>query len=158
MCSGTLTAYLPADTTSYSYTTRPDGDRVCFFVDTIDTSGNSSFKWARTAEAVAAAELDTTPSVPTPEGSPLRPEATPEEGDEGNRLTWSGLGAGDEGSTEPAQGFRIHRWNPATAAYEKEPRDLGRSVRVLRHRRGESRNAEGGGEVDDLSTPFVRGS
>ncbi|GHD60624.1 hypothetical protein GCM10010317_053240 [Streptomyces mirabilis] len=119
VCSGTLTAYLPADTTSYSYTTRPDGDRVCFFVDAIDTSGNSSFKWTRTAEAVAATELDTTPSVPTPEGSPLHLEATPAEGDEGNRLTWSGLGAGEEESAEPAQGFRIYRWNPATAAYEK---------------------------------------
>ncbi|MFF2519158.1 fibronectin type III domain-containing protein [Streptomyces sp. NPDC058086] len=119
VCAGTLTEYLPADTTSYSYTTRPDGDRVCFFVDAIDTSWNSSFKWTRTAEAVAATELDTTPSVPTPEGSPLRLEATGAEGDEGNRLTWSGLGAGDEESAEPAQGFRLYRWNPATAAYEK---------------------------------------
>jgi fibronectin type 3 domain-containing protein len=119
VCSGTLTEYLPADTTSYSYTTRPDGDRVCFFVDAIDTSWNSSFKWTRTAEAVAATELDTTPSVPTPEGSPLRLEASAAEGDEGNQLTWSGLGAGEEGSPESAQGFRIYRWNPATAAYEK---------------------------------------
>ncbi|MFD8218912.1 PA14 domain-containing protein [Streptomyces sp. NPDC059697] len=119
VCSGTLTEYLPADTTSYSYTTRPDGDRVCFFVDAIDTSWNSSFKWTRTAQAVAATELDTTPSVPTPEGSPLRLEASAAEGDEGNRLTWSGLGEGEEGSPESAQGFRIYRWNPATAAYEK---------------------------------------
>ncbi|MCX4590434.1 PA14 domain-containing protein [Streptomyces sp. NBC_01549] len=119
VCAGTLTEYLPADTTSYSYTTRPDGDRVCFFVDAIDTSWNSSFKWTRTAEAVVATELDTTPSVPTPEGSPLRLEASATEGDEGNQLFWSGLGAGDEESAEPAQGFRIYRWNPATAAYEK---------------------------------------
>ncbi|MER5899205.1 PA14 domain-containing protein [Streptomyces mirabilis] len=116
VCAGTLTEYLSADTTSYSYTTRPDGDRVCFFVDAIDTSWNSSFKWTRTAEAVVATELDTTPSVPTPEGSPLRLEASATEGDEGNQLFWSGLGAGDE---ESAQGFRIYRWNPATAAYEK---------------------------------------
>ncbi|MFF3575785.1 PA14 domain-containing protein [Streptomyces mirabilis] len=119
VCAGTLTEYLSADTTSYSYTTRPDGDRVCFFVDAIDTSWNSSFKWTRTAEAVVATELDTTPSVPTPEGSPLRLEASATEGDEGNQLFWSGLGAGDEESAEPAQGFRIYRWNPATAAYEK---------------------------------------
>ncbi|WP_329533122.1 PA14 domain-containing protein [Streptomyces sp. NBC_01450] len=119
VCAGTLTEYLPADTTSYSYTTRPDGDRVCFFVDAIDTSWNSSFKWTRTAEAVVATELDTTPSVPTPEGSPLRLEASGAEGDEGNQLIWSGLGAGEEESPEPAQGFRIYRWNPATAAYEK---------------------------------------
>ncbi|WP_435812707.1 hypothetical protein [Streptomyces mirabilis] len=122
VCAGTLTEYLSADTTSYSYTTRPDGDRVCFFIDAIDTSWNSSFKWTRTAEAVVATELDTTPSVPTPEGSPLRLEASATEGDEGNQLFWSGLGAGDEESAEPAepaQGFRIYRWNPATAAYEK---------------------------------------
>ncbi|MHA5054577.1 fibronectin type III domain-containing protein [Streptomyces sp. SD15] len=125
VCAGSLTEYLPADTTSYSYTTLPDGDLVCFFVDAIDTSGNSSFKWTRTAEAVAATELDMTPSVPTPEGSPLYVTVSPEEGDEGNQVTWSGLG---ESAPEAAGGYRVHRWNPATATYEKIA-ELGSGVR-----------------------------
>ncbi|MEU9284877.1 PA14 domain-containing protein [Streptomyces sp. NPDC048275] len=125
VCAGSLTEYLPADTTSFSYTALPDGEHVCFFVDAIDTSGNSSFKWTRTAEAVAADELDMTPSVPTPEGSPLYVSASGAEGDEGNQVAWSGLG---ESAPEAAGGYRVHRWNPATATYEKIA-ELGSGVR-----------------------------
>ncbi|QKZ19867.1 fibronectin type III domain-containing protein [Streptomyces chartreusis] len=119
VCYGSLVEYVSPDETSFSYTTHPDGDEVCFFVDAVDDDGNSAMKWSDDlVPAVAATELDTTPSVPTPEGSPLNLTASPAEGDEGNQLSWTGLGAGEE-SPEPAKGFRIYRWNPATSAYEK---------------------------------------
>ncbi|WP_405586393.1 fibronectin type III domain-containing protein [Streptomyces sp. NBC_01092] len=119
VCYGSLVEYVSPDETSYSYTTHPDGDEVCFFVDAVDDDGNSAMKWSDDlVPAVAVTELDMTPSVPTPEGSPLHLTAAPAEGDEGNQLSWTGLGAGEE-SADPAKGFRIYRWNPATSAYEK---------------------------------------
>ncbi|MFD1312714.1 PA14 domain-containing protein [Streptomyces kaempferi] len=119
MCSLYPGYYVSADTTSYAYTTVPDGEESCFIVDAVDDAGNSAFQWTGEAQIVTATEFDMTPSVATPDGSPLHLEASAAEGAEGNRLTWSGLGAGEEGSSAPALGFRIYRWNPATAAYEK---------------------------------------
>ncbi|MFI9247159.1 hypothetical protein ACIGXF_32330 [Streptomyces sp. NPDC053086] len=119
VCYGTATEYVSPSQTSYAYTTLPDGGHVCFFVDAVDEEGNSAIRWNGPAEAVTATELDMTPAVATPEGSPLALEATPAAGTEGNRLTWTGLGAGDGESAEPAQGFRLYRWNPAASAYEK---------------------------------------
>ncbi|MFE0355915.1 PA14 domain-containing protein [Streptomyces nigra] len=108
--------YVSADTTSYAYTTLPDGEESCFIVDAVDDAGNSAFQWTGDAQIVVATERDTTPSVETPEGSPLTLEATGAEGDEGNRLTWYGLG---EDSPEQAAGYRVYRWNPAASAYER---------------------------------------
>ncbi|MFH8699289.1 PA14 domain-containing protein [Streptomyces sp. PAN_FS17] len=119
VCYGSLVEYVSPDETSFSYTTHPDGDEVCFFVDAVDDDGNSAMKWSDDlVPAVAVTELDMTPSVPTPEGSPLNLTVSPAEGDEGNQLSWTGLGAGEE-SPDPAKGFRIYRWNPVTSAYEK---------------------------------------
>ncbi|MEU9172012.1 PA14 domain-containing protein [Streptomyces sp. NPDC048420] len=109
VCYGGLVDYVSPDTTSYTYTTLPDGDEVCFFIDAVDDEGNSANKWSDDlARAVVVTELDMTPSVATPEGSPL--DLSVAEDGEGNRLTWSG------GS---AQGFRVYRWNPATSSYER---------------------------------------
>ncbi|MEU6528375.1 PA14 domain-containing protein [Streptomyces sp. NPDC046928] len=108
--------YVSADTTSYAYTTLPDGEESCFIVDAVDDAGNSAFQWTGDAQIVVATELDTTPSVETPEGSPLTLEAAGAEGDEGNRLSWYGLG---EDAPEQAAGYRIYRWNPGTSAYER---------------------------------------
>ncbi|MFJ8535621.1 PA14 domain-containing protein [Streptomyces sp. NPDC093591] len=120
VCAASLVDYVSPDKTSYAYTTLPDGDEVCFFVDAVDDEGNSANKWSDDPiQAVRVTELDMTPSVATPEGSPLRLTATGAEGDEGNRLEWSGLGAGEEESTDPAESFRVYRWNPASSAYEK---------------------------------------
>ncbi|MGN9755921.1 PA14 domain-containing protein [Streptomyces sp. SD31] len=120
VCAGSLVDYVSPDETSYAYTTLPDGDEVCFFVDAVDDEGNSAIKWSDdSVEAVRVTELDMTPSVATPEGSPLRLTVTGAEGDEGNRLEWSGLGAGEEESADPAESFRVYRWNPASSAYEK---------------------------------------
>ncbi|MFD5751875.1 PA14 domain-containing protein [Streptomyces sp. NPDC127033] len=116
VCSGNLVEYLGAGTTSYAYTTRPNGDLVCFYIDAVDLAGNSSLRWTGTAEVVTATELDTTPSVPTPEGSPLSVQAYPAEGDEGNEVRWNGLGPSDP---ETAGGYRVYRWNPVTATYQK---------------------------------------
>ncbi|MEU8711921.1 PA14 domain-containing protein [Streptomyces sp. NPDC048663] len=111
--------YVGADTTSYAYTTLPDGEESCFFVDAVDDAGNSAFQWTGNAQIVTATELDMTPSVATPEGSPLRLDVSAVEGGEGNRLAWSGPGAGDDGSAGSAAGYRIYRWDPATDAYER---------------------------------------
>ncbi|GAA4063553.1 PA14 domain-containing protein [Streptomyces shaanxiensis] len=120
VCYGTVSDYVSPDKTSFAYTTLPDGDEVCFFLDAVDDDGNSAIKWSdEGVPAVAATELDMTPSVATPEGSPLHLTASGAEGDEGNQLTWSGLGAGEEESADPAESFRVYRWNPASATYEK---------------------------------------
>ncbi|SDO56833.1 PA14 domain-containing protein [Streptomyces sp. cf386] len=120
VCYGTVSDYVSPDETSFAYTTLPDGDEVCFFLDAVDDDGNSAIKWSDDGvQAVTATELDMTPSVATPEGSPLHLTATGAEGDEGNQLTWSGLGAGEEESADPAESFRVYRWNPASATYEK---------------------------------------
>ncbi|GAA2445306.1 fibronectin type III domain-containing protein [Streptomyces glaucus] len=116
MCSLYAGYHVPAGTTSYAYTTLPDGEEVCFVVDAVDDAGNSAFQWTGDALVVTATELDTTPGVATPEGSPLTLEATGAEGAEGNRLTWYGLGEDDP---RAAGGYRVHRWNPATGAYER---------------------------------------
>ncbi|MFF7161154.1 PA14 domain-containing protein [Streptomyces sp. NPDC008086] len=108
--------HVSADTTSYDYAVLPDGEESCFIVDAIDDAGNSSFRWTGEAQIVVATELDTTPAVATPDGSLLTLEATPAEGAEGNRLTWSGLG---EDAPEAAGGYRLYRWNPDSSAYEK---------------------------------------
>ncbi|MFI8188657.1 PA14 domain-containing protein [Streptomyces sp. NPDC085946] len=116
MCSLYPGYHLSAGTTSYAYTTLPDGEESCFVVDAVDTAGNSAFQWTGEAQIVTAVELDTTPAVATPEGSPLTLEATGAEGDEGNRLAWHGL---PEDAPEAAGGYRLHRWNPETGAYER---------------------------------------
>ncbi|MCL8015242.1 fibronectin type III domain-containing protein [Streptomyces sp. AS02] len=120
VCYGTLSDYVSPDKTSFAYTTLPDGDEVCFFLDAVDDDGNSAIKWSdEGTPAVSATELDMTPSVATPEGSPLHLTASGAEGDEGNQLTWTGLGAGEEESADPAESFRVYRWNPDSATYEK---------------------------------------
>ncbi|MEV2210975.1 PA14 domain-containing protein [Streptomyces sp. NPDC050997] len=116
VCYGSLVDYVSPNDTSYAYTTLPDGDEVCFFVDAVDDEGNSAIKWNGPTEAVSVTELDMTPSVPTPEGSPLHLAATGAEGDEGNHLTWSGLGSD---SPQAAGGYRVYRWDPATSTYAK---------------------------------------
>ncbi|MEV1079707.1 PA14 domain-containing protein [Streptomyces sp. NPDC050211] len=116
VCSVHEVEWLFADTTSYEYATLPDGEEACFFVDAYDDNWLSSWKWTGEANIVVETELDVTPSVATPEGSPLELEAVAPEGDGGNSLTWTGLG---ESAPEAARGYRVYRWNPATSAYEK---------------------------------------
>ncbi|MFJ4617545.1 fibronectin type III domain-containing protein [Streptomyces sp. NPDC088812] len=115
VCSLSAGYSVPAGTTSYAYTVLPDGEQSCFVVDAVDDAGNSAFRWTGEAQIVTATELDMTPSVPTPDGSPLSLTVSAAEGDEGNLLTWQGLA---DSAPEQAGGYLVHRWNPETSAYE----------------------------------------
>ncbi|MFI6244722.1 PA14 domain-containing protein [Streptomyces sp. NPDC051016] len=109
VCSGGEWAWLNAGTSHYRDVRTPDGDHACYWVDAIDTAGNSS-RWLGPVSAVAVDELDLTPSVATPEGSPLTLTAdTPDSG--GVHLGWSAV--------DSATGYQVYRWDPATKTYEK---------------------------------------
>ncbi|NNN31322.1 cellulose 1,4-beta-cellobiosidase [Streptomyces sp. S3(2020)] len=114
VCSVHEVEWLSADTTSYEYATLPDGEEACLFVDAYDDNWWSAWKTAGEANIVTATELDVTPGVVTPEGSPLELDASGAEGDEGNLLDWN-WSAGSQETT----GYRVYRWNTATEAYEK---------------------------------------
>ncbi|MDN3026490.1 PA14 domain-containing protein [Streptomyces sp. S.PB5] len=114
VCSVHEVEWLGADTTSYEYATLPDGEEACLFVDAYDDNWWSAWKMTGEANIVTATELDVTPSVATPEGSPLELTATGGEGAEGNHLTWYWSSTRQE-----TTGFRVYRWNPATGTYEK---------------------------------------
>ncbi|MER6147623.1 fibronectin type III domain-containing protein, partial [Streptomyces hirsutus] len=109
LCSLYPGYYVSADTTSYAYTVLPDGEESCFIVDTVDDAGNSSFRVTGEAQIVTATELDMTPSVATPEGSPVR--LTAASGEAGVELSWSPV--------TDATGYQVYRWNPHAKAYEK---------------------------------------
>ncbi|WP_330289799.1 fibronectin type III domain-containing protein [Streptomyces sp. NBC_00576] len=116
VCSAGLLKYVNAGTTSYSYTTRPNGEQACFFVDALDRAWNSVYTETGSAPTVVATELNTTPSVATPPGSPLHVTAVPAEGNRANQIFWSGL---DANSPQAASGYRVYRWNAAASAYER---------------------------------------
>lgn len=108
--------YVKADTTSYSYLTRPNGEQACLFVDALDGAWNSVYTETGTAPTVVATELNTTPGVATPPGSPLHVIADSTEGAGANQLFWSGL---DANSPQAAGGYRVYHWNATASAYEK---------------------------------------
>lgn len=58
---------------------------------------------------MTATELDMTPSVSTPESSPVELTATSKEA--GVELSWHPV--------TDATGYQVYRWNPDTKAYEK---------------------------------------
>ncbi|MFI7499117.1 PA14 domain-containing protein [Streptomyces sp. NPDC049687] len=113
VCSASEWAYLNVAQTAYTDVTLPDGDRRCYFVDARDQAGNSSFKSTGDAHVVVVDELDLTPSVATPEGSPLTVTATEWDGADAAsvHLSWNEI--------DSATGYDVLRWNPATEAYEK---------------------------------------
>ncbi|MER5792086.1 PA14 domain-containing protein [Streptomyces sp. NPDC001980] len=109
VCSAGEWAHLPAGTSHFRDVRTPDGDHACYWVDAIDNANNSS-RWLGPVTAVAVDELDLTPSVATPEGSPLTLTAdTPDAG--GVHLAWNAV--------DSATGYQVYRWNPATQTYEK---------------------------------------
>jgi fibronectin type 3 domain-containing protein len=109
VCSLFAGYYVSADTTSYDYTVLPDGEETCFIVDAIDDAGNSTFEWTGEAQVVTVTELDMTPSVATPEGSPVQLETNA--GQENVGLTWNPVA--------DAIGYQVYRWNPGSEAYEE---------------------------------------
>ncbi|WP_105973002.1 fibronectin type III domain-containing protein [Streptomyces geranii] len=117
VCSASVVKYVQADKAAYSYAARPNGEQVCFLVDALDRARNSVYTETGTAPTVVATELNTTPSVPTPTGSPLHLTAAPApEGGRANQLFWTGL---DANSPQAAGGYRVYRWNATTSAYER---------------------------------------
>ncbi|WP_329274664.1 fibronectin type III domain-containing protein [Streptomyces sp. NBC_01451] len=122
VCSVHEVEWLSADTTSYEYATLPDGEEACLFVDAYDDNWWSAWKTTGDADIVVATELDVTPSVATPEGSPLELDASGAESDEGNHLDWNWSSV-----SQVTTGFRVYRWNPAAGTYEKIA-DLGSDV------------------------------
>ncbi|MFJ8550709.1 fibronectin type III domain-containing protein [Streptomyces sp. NPDC093676] len=112
---------LGADTTSYAYTTLPDGEERCFIVDAVDDAGNSSFEWTGEARVVTATELDMTPSVSTPEGSPVELTATSKEA--GVELSWHPVT--DATATRSIAGTRTPRrtrsWRPRQGLPTRTP-------------------------------------
>ncbi|MEU6229620.1 PA14 domain-containing protein [Streptomyces sp. NPDC047042] len=116
VCSAGLLKYVNADTTSYSYLTRPNGEQACFFVDALDGGWNSVYTETGAAPTVVATELNTTPTVATPPGSPLHVTAVPTEGNRANQVFWTGL---DANSPQAAGGYRVYRWNATTSTYER---------------------------------------
>ncbi|WP_327402521.1 PA14 domain-containing protein [Streptomyces sp. NBC_01288] len=122
VCSVHEVAWLSAATTSYEYATLPDGEEACFLVDAYDDNWLSTWRSTGEADIVVETELDVTPSVTTPEGSPLELDASATEGGAGIDLDWNWSSASQE-----TTGFRVHRWNPATGTYEKIA-DLGSDV------------------------------
>ncbi|MEV6292658.1 PA14 domain-containing protein [Streptomyces sp. NPDC051896] len=109
VCSVHQVEWLSTDTTSYDYATLPDGEERCLFVDAVDDDWNSHFEWTRSPNIVVATERDTTPSVPTPEGSPVGLDASAGKGVVG--LSWN--------TVADATGYQVYRWNADTHAYEK---------------------------------------
>ncbi|MFJ2651819.1 PA14 domain-containing protein [Streptomyces sp. NPDC087420] len=109
VCSGTEYAYLNKSTTHYLYSAKPNGGEHCFWIDAVDTSGNSNYRWTKAADVRIVTALDLTPTVPTPPGSPLYLNAQT-----GTRsaveLSWNAV--------EGATGYRVYRWDRAAARYE----------------------------------------
>jgi fibronectin type 3 domain-containing protein len=118
-CDAWEAEWLSADTTTVDLGGRPDGEERCFFVDAVDDAWNSHYEWTHEPTIVAATELDTTPSVPTPAGAPLTVTARGvggveiDERGEGNEIRW------ERSAEAPPAHYRVHRWNPETSAYER---------------------------------------
>ncbi|MFC9295142.1 PA14 domain-containing protein [Streptomyces sp. NPDC057011] len=111
ICSAGVAAYLGKTDTSYLVETLPDGDERCFFVDAVDTAGNSGFQWTGDASVANVTELNLTPSVETPENGPVTLNATRTATGTAVELAWNTVAG--------ATGYLAYRWNPATKAYEK---------------------------------------
>ncbi|MEV0034757.1 PA14 domain-containing protein [Streptomyces sp. NPDC050804] len=111
VCFGSAVAYLGPKDTDYVDRILPDGTEYCYFVDVTDVHNNSSLRWTGSARAVPVTALDLTPSAETPEGSPVRLTATTAESGSEVELSWFAVTG--------ATGYLVHRWNPATEAYER---------------------------------------
>lgn len=108
MCSGAEYAYVDKSTTHFVYPGKPDGGERCFWIDAVDTSGNSNYRSTRTADVRIVTALDLTPTVATPPGSPLRLSAGT--GTRGTvELSWNAV--------EGATGYRVYRWDRAAGRY-----------------------------------------
>ncbi|MFD3452376.1 PA14 domain-containing protein [Streptomyces sp. NPDC058691] len=108
VCLGHAVEWLGPDATGYLAERLPDGEQGCYFVDAEDTWGNSRFLSDEGVSVVEFTELDLTPSVETPEGSPVQPAA--EDVADGVRLSWN--------EVADAVGYRVYRWDRFAGRYE----------------------------------------
>ncbi|WUD74502.1 PA14 domain-containing protein [Streptomyces sp. NBC_00510] len=108
ICLGHVVEWLGPDTTGYLAERLPDGEQGCYFVDAEDTWGNSLFASDEGVSVVEFTELDLTPSVETPAGSPVGLSA--EDVMNGVRLEWHDVA--------DAVGYRVYRWDRDSGRYE----------------------------------------
>ena len=95
-----------------------DGETQTYFVNAVDTSGNSVHMsaWDRNEVTHATvAEHDLRPTVATPADWLVDVTAEAADGGAAVDLTWK-LSSAYNGTD--ITGYRVYRWNPATAAYE----------------------------------------
>ncbi|WP_406420699.1 hypothetical protein OH809_22435 [Streptomyces sp. NBC_00873] len=108
VCSGTDYAYPNKSTTHYLYPAKPDGGEYCFWIDAVDTRGNSNYRRTKLADVQIVTALDLTPTVPTPPGSPLYLSVRTDR-QSGVELAWNAV--------EGATGYRVYRWDRAAGRY-----------------------------------------
>ncbi|MGW3244907.1 PA14 domain-containing protein [Streptomyces sp. NPDC001070] len=108
VCYAAAVEWLSPGTTEYLAERLPDGEEGCYFVDAEDIWGNSLFLSERDTNVVEFTELDLTPSVETPEGSPVR--LTAEDVRDGVRLGWNDVA--------DAVGYLVYRWDRDSGSYE----------------------------------------
>ncbi|MFI8180479.1 PA14 domain-containing protein [Actinacidiphila glaucinigra] len=108
VCLASAVDWLSPGTTEYVAERLPDGEEGCYFVDATDIWGNSLFLSERDTTVVEFTELDLTPSVGTPEGSPV--DLTAHDVSDGVRLGWNDVA--------DAVGYRVYRWDRDTGRYE----------------------------------------
>ncbi|GGQ90576.1 PA14 domain-containing protein [Streptomyces aurantiogriseus] len=95
-----------------------DGETHTYFVDAVDTSGNSLHTTAGDPYEVAhttVTEYDLRPTVETPADWLVSVSAQVADGATAVDLSWE-LSSAYHGTD--ITGYRVYRWNPATAAYE----------------------------------------
>ncbi|MCX5398368.1 fibronectin type III domain-containing protein [Streptomyces sp. NBC_00102] len=109
VCYALSSVYVGPTVTSYRDVRLPDGEERCYFIDVQDTSGNNSMSDPEANPVVTVVERDLTPTVETPEGSPVT--VTGEAGTTGGvQLTWQPV--------TDATGYTVERWNRVTETYE----------------------------------------
>lgn len=110
VCYAVSSAYVGPTVTSYRDVRLPDGEERCYFIDVQDTSGNHSMSDPEANPVVTVTERDLTPTVETPEGTPVT--LTADDGAAGGvRLAWQPVTG--------AAGYTVERWNPEAGAYEE---------------------------------------
>ena len=92
-----------------------DGEAQTYFVDAVDTSGNSNYTSADALVSATVTEYDLRPSVETPQDWLVDVSARAADSGDAVELMWK-LSSSYNGTD--STGYRVYRWNPATAAYE----------------------------------------
>ncbi|MEW1833103.1 PA14 domain-containing protein [Streptomyces sp. NPDC088196] len=92
-----------------------DGEHHTYFVDAVDTSGNSTYTSADTMVSTTVTEYDLRPTVETPPDWLVTVDARAADGTTAVDLTWH---LSSSYHRDDITGYRVYRWNPATAAYE----------------------------------------